>query len=145
MQQDYKLARTAAELVLTLQKYRIERDSREGTDYSAMSTAELDRLMVDLLSHTMEEVVELRMCLPNRKAWKRQDALSLRSPDVSQEQKQQALAEMADIILMLDAFREAAGFTLEETLEAIDLKMIKNLSRLDHTCNQITIVTDDVQ
>lgn len=132
----YELAKAAAQLVMDLADYRAERDAREGTDYATMPTAELDRLMVDLLSHAMEEVVELRMCLPNRKAWKAQDQLSLRSTsEAALEQKTQALEELADVVLMLDAFRAAAGFTLDEVITAMQAKMAKNLQRQDHTCN----------
>lgn len=129
-----QLSKAAGVLAIDMYSYRITRDQREGTDYSKLSIAELDRLMVALLSHTIEEVVELLMCLPNRKAWKAQDSASLRSPGAS-EQKAQALEEMADIVLMLDAFREAAGFTMEEAIGAIHAKIAKNLARADHVCN----------
>lgn len=128
------IAQMSGLVAMRMLAYRAERNRRDGLDYATMTTAQADRAMSELLQHTIEEVVELLMCV-NRKPWKPLPSLRGDSAD-SSGLKQQALMEFADVTLMLDAFRDAAGFTQLEVLNAIDQKMQYNLQRQDHSCNQ---------
>ncbi len=119
-------------LIDKLGRYRAERNRREGFNANALSTAEADRLMSELLSHTMEELLELRLCV-NRKAWKPMP--SLRTPEGA-EYRAHALEELADVLLMLNAFTDVAGITMQEVQDAVLAKMQKNLSRPDHLGNK---------
>lgn len=119
--------------ILDLETYRKTRNRREGVDPSAFSMAEADSQMHVLLSHTMEELMELQMCV-NRKSWKPLPSLRGTGQE-SIEMRLLAIEELADVLLMLDAFRDMAGFTLEQVQEAVLAKMAKNLTRQDHVCN----------
>lgn len=128
------LATRPVSLAVALASYRAERNARSGLDYSTMSQAEVDRAMCDLAAHAGEELMELRMCL-NRKAWKPLPSLRGTS-EASLALRSEALEELADVLLMLDAFRDAAGFSLEAVQQAVEQKMAKNLVRQDHECNR---------
>ena len=121
-------------LLQKLTDYRAERNRREGFDPKQLTDAEADKAMVTLIQHTGEELTELLMCL-NRKAWK--PLPSIRS-EAGTEYRAHAIEELADVLLMLDAWRDTAGVSMEEVAEALELKMAKNLTRLDHACNRET-------
>ena len=117
-----------------LRAYRLARNKAEGIDPSAYTEDQADKAMCRLLAHTTEELFELLMCI-NRKAWKPMPSIK----GVSEESKvlrSQALEELADVLLMINAFTDAAGITEDEILASLRYKMSKNLARLDHICNQ---------
>lgn len=116
-----------------LLSYRATRNAKEGLVPERLSATEADARMHILLSHAMEELVELLMCV-NRKSWKPMPSLRGDTPD-SLLLRQQALEELADVLLMLDAFRDMAQFSLGEVISAVEHKMAKNLNRADHVCN----------
>ena len=117
------------DIIEAVASYRAERNRREGFLPNELTDMEADKSMCALLSHTMEELVELLMCI-NRKSWK--PIPSIRS-DV--RQRAIALEELADVILMLDAFRSVAQISYAEIEAAVLAKMAKNLVRTDHICN----------
>ena len=117
-----------------LRAYRLARNKAEGVDPSAYTEDQADKAMCGLLAHTTEELFELLMCI-NRKAWKPMPSIRGTSEE-SQILRTQALEELADVLLMLHAFTNAAGITEDEVLVALRYKTAKNLARLDHICNQ---------
>ena len=119
-------------LLQKLTDYRAERNRREGFDPKQLTDAEADKAMVTLIQHAGEELTELLMCL-NRKAWK--PLPSIRS-EAGAEYRVHAVEELADVLLMLDAFRDMAGISMCEVAKALEAKMSKNLTRLDHVCNK---------
>jgi NTP pyrophosphatase (non-canonical NTP hydrolase) len=117
-----------------LEQYRVIRNAKAEFDPANLDSQEADKSMHVLLCHTMEELVELLMCI-NRKSWK--PMASLRgSSEESLKLRQAALEELADVLLMLDAFRDVAMFTLDEVQDAVLAKMTKNLERQDHVHNK---------
>lgn len=121
-------------LIDKVSRYRSERNARERLDYSSMPLSDVDKHLCDLVSHTIEEIVEFKMCI-NRKSWKPLPSLRDNSPQAL-SLRTQALEELADVLLMLDAVRDAAGFSYEEVESALLAKIDKNLSRKDHVCNK---------
>jgi NTP pyrophosphatase (non-canonical NTP hydrolase) len=118
------------DMLTELSEYRAERNRREGLVPAELTDLEADKLMCSLLSHTMEELVELLMCI-NRKPWKP-------IPSIRSDSSLRALAleEFADVILMLDAFLSVAQISYSEVQSAVLAKTRKNLTRADHECNK---------
>jgi NTP pyrophosphatase (non-canonical NTP hydrolase) len=120
---------TGTSIIEAIARYRTERNRREGLIPAELTDIEADKLMCTLLSHTLEELVELLMTI-NRKSWK--PIPSIRSDTT---QRALALEELADVLLMLDAFRSVAQISYAEIETAVLSKIAKNLVRADHACN----------
>jgi NTP pyrophosphatase (non-canonical NTP hydrolase) len=125
---------TETSIIEALARYRAERNRREDMAPAELTDAEADKLMVELVSHTLEELVELRLCL-NRKRWKVLPSIRGKSEE-SLALRANALEELADVILMLQAFADIACITFDEVATALRYKMHKNLNRQDHSCNE---------
>lgn len=120
-------------VIEAVSNYRTERNRREGLVPAELTDSEADKLMCSLISHTMEEIVELLMCI-NRKSWKPLPSIRGKSEE-SLALRANALEEFADVILMLQAFADIACITFDEVATALQYKMHKNLNRQDHSCN----------
>lgn len=109
---------------------RVTNAAKYGVDLDSLTPAQRHQIIIDCVGHVLEEMVEFRMCVP-RKPWKSNEPCPITNP----EQRALALAEFADVLLLLGNCALYAGFSAEDIEKAITDKIAYNDQRLDHSKN----------
>lgn len=109
---------------------RVVNAAKYGVDLESLTPEDRHQVIIDCVGHVLEEMVEFRMCVP-RKPWKKNEPCPITNP----EQRALALAEFADVLLLLGNCALYAGFSAEDIEKAIADKIAYNDQRLDHAKN----------
>lgn len=85
-------------------------------------------LILEYIGHTIEELIEVRMEIPDRKFW---------SSSRKQMDREAVLEELIDALLLLCGTFAVSGFSPEDVEQALEYKLQKNATRKDHKGNSL--------
>lgn len=99
-----------------------------GINLDEISGAEHHRLVIEYIGHAIEELVELRCCIP-RRYWRNDEP----DPYFDPEQAQKVSSELADVWIILAALSATMGAQCgDDVWQLISDKWAHNMARPDH-------------